>query len=776
MRGAEERERLRGWLGTIAAVALLWGAPARAQDIQCDPGDREVRSLEFRGNRAFSDGELSARIVTTPSSWARRHVRFFGTRRCLDSEELVRDKFRLQLLYLNAGYYRTAVDTVVTPAGENQVRVAFEIDEGPPVRITSVAITGLDSVPNRRDILRGLWLGVGKPYDKTRIALDIDTILGRLRNSGYPRPDVLRSFQMRQDSLIARVELTVLPGPLAHVSDIVVDATPLDGHPREIPERVTKKLVGLGPGDVYREQSLIEAQRNLYQTGAFRYVEVAPVQDSTKLFADSAIALKVTLIEDYMRDLSTEVGWATLDCFRTRAQIVDKNFFGAAQRLELTGQVSKIGFGKPTRSQWVQNALCPKLKEDSVFSTQVNYSVNATIRQPALLGTWATPAFSVYTERRGEFKAYLRTTYFGGDVSLLRALGNNTSFRLGYNFEYGKTDADPALLCAAFNRCDEASIRQTRSALPLAILSGAVARVRTDNPLNPSSGYVLRAESRNSLTQFGSNSALTFAKGIGDAAWYHALGFGSVVAVRLRLGAIGGGAKSNGTRQPPQQERLYAGGASSVRGYQQNELGALLYVIDQADTVRVPFPGDPEGRMYFTFKGGDSTGSTRARRVVPVGGNTLFVANVDYRLRSPFLSNLLQYTLFVDVGSVWNRNTQGDFGGFVPRWTPGLGLRIFSPVGPIQANVGYNPYPLVKSPAQFTPPADWAAAGFTGVYCAVPNTTPADQAPLARKVAEDGRMVWSQDPDVVCPDTFAPPPRDNFFRRLTFTFSIGTEF
>ena len=157
---------------------------------------------------------------------------------------------------------------------------------------------------------------------------------------------------------------------------------------------------------------------------------------------------------------------------------------------------------------------------------------------------------------------------------------------------------------------------------------------------------------------------------------------------------------------------------------------------------------------------------------MPVGGNSLFVANVDYRLRDPFLPDLLQYTLFVDVGSVWNRHTQSDFGGAKLYWTPGLGLRVFTPVGPIQINAGYNGYGTEKGQALFTPPRDLAEKGFTGVYCAVPVGTPPSEAPLARLDANTKQ--WKQ--TGTCPLTFQPPARNSLLRRLTFTFSIGPEF
>jgi outer membrane protein insertion porin family/translocation and assembly module TamA len=761
-------------IALLAVVATAaFASRVQAQDIECDPGDREVRSLEFKGNTAFTDAELSLRIVTTASSWARRHLRIFGSKRCLDSEELPRDKLRLQLLYRNAGYPKAKIDTVITPAGPDQVNVVFMIDEGQPLRIVSFAITGLDSVPNKSDIVYGLWTAVGKPFDVTHIGADGDTVRARLRNSGYPRPEVLPNSQTRTDSMIARVELQVLPGPRVHVADVMVDVTPAENRKQQISERVVKKLAGIDPGNLYREQSLADAQRNLYQTGAYRYVEIAPIPDSAKLYKDSVVELQAKLREDYMRDLTTEFGWTNLDCFRTRAQVVDKNVLGGAQRLELTGQLSKLGFGDPLSTQFTRQNLClNNLLKDDPFSSEINYSANATVRQPTLFGTWATPAFSLYSEKRGEYKAYLRTTYVGGDASLLKLLRNATSLRLGYSLEYGKTQADPSLLCAAFSRCDPQSLDQIQRALPLAIASATVARVRTDNPISPTSGYAVRLESRNSATFIGSDPSLTFAKGVGDVAWYHGLGWGSVLAMRLRAGGIWGGANIQGARVPPQQERLYAGGASSVRGFQQNELGALLYVLTDSSSVEIKSqpraPGE-DSTVYFQWK------SKTSSRVVPVGGNSMLVANLDYRLRDPFFPQLLQYTLFTDVGTVWIRGDPVQ-SPFQLRWTPGIGVRIFTPVGPVQINAGYNPYKASVGQAFFTPPTSLASSGFTGVYCAVPAGTNAPDIPLARLQMQNGKPLWVQDPAPSCPATFSPPPRNNFFNRLTFTFSIGPDF
>ena len=88
------------------------------------------------------------------------------------------------------------------------------------------------------------------------------------------------------------------------------------------------------------------------------------------------------------------------------------------------------------------------------------------------------------------------------------------------------------------------------------------------------------------------------------------------------------------------------------------------------------------------------------RRVVPVGGNSLLVANLELRLRSPMLPELLQFTIFTDAGEVWNRGTP-EVSSVKLKVTPGIQLTAFSPVGPVRLAVGYNPYQRPKGPIYY---------------------------------------------------------------------------
>lgn len=752
------RSLIRAIARIVVASLTLTTAAARlsAQEIECDRGDIEVRSLRFVGNKTFSSDELSARVLTTPSSFAKRHFKIFGTKRCLPSDGLAPDVQRLKQYYENNGFYDTKVDTVVRTVAKEAVAVTFRIDEGQPMLLDTLELSGLDSVADRAAITQDLHLRQGGRFGRLQMYADIDTITARLRNAGYPSATVLKQYQTHAQEHLAEVRLDVQPGPLAHFGTIAVSSRDVNGGAPEIDSSVVLGLLGFHQGDRYSDRALIDAQRNLYNLGAYRHVGVD--LDSTSL-GDSVANVRIDLREDFMQQVDLQEGWATLDCVRINAQYTNKNFLDRAKRIELTGRLSKLGYAFPKDAPAIRN-ICyrPYLDQDSTFSSKLNYYAGATFRQPTLFGTHWVPAYTAYTERRGEYRAYLRTTYIGGDASATRNIGFGMPMRVGYTLEYGRTEAEPAILCAVFSRCDVVSQADFTRNLRLAIASVALQRIRVDNVVEPTNGYVLGSELRGAAPIIGADSSQRFGKATLDGSWYHALTRGVVVALRARGGFITAPRDTSGARLPPPQERLYAGGATSVRGFQQNELGPVVYLVDAnqlADTVVL---SDSARALVLKPNAQES-------RTIPVGGNTVFVFNAELRLRDPFLPELLEYVPFLDGGQVWTR--VGNVQGFNIKnivLTPGLGIRLFSPIGPIQLNMGYNSHPSQPGPAYFAAPVD--VSGRAPLIC----VTPPGVTPVPFKETSTG---IEQGP---CPASFAPSRSSSFFSRIIWTLSIGTNF
>ena len=761
-----------GALRFACILALAAARPALAQEIDCDPGDTEVRRLTFTGNRSFPDSRLAAQIATTPSGTLYRYARFIGTRHCLDRVHLPLDSIRLLRFYQDRGFYDAAVNLDTTTVGASAIDVRFRITEGQPMRIDTLTVTGLSGVPDSARIRRGLPIARGQRFDKEALAGALAYITTSLRNSGYPDADVFRGYDTYYEQHVASVQLTVVPGVRSRVGavDIMVNGDTAGSNQR-IEDPVIRRLLGFERGDLYSAQKLVDARRYLFQTGAYRHVEIGLAGDSVRPAGDSLVTVQIVLHEGPMRDLRVGIGWGTLDCVRAQSTATDRNFFGGARQLELTTRLSKIGVGYPLDG--AKDICTTDVREDHPYSDTLNYRLSATIRQPGLfgLGPRNIPSLTGYSEQRSEYRAYFRSVPIGGVASLTRDLGPGLSLGLAYQLEYGRTAAEPAIYCALFNICGAAERARAGQKQPLAVASASFARNHT--PSAQSGGSSIRVDLRHASKAILSDPTLQFNTLIGDARRYWNVGSGVEIAARFFGGAVVGSRISirggpddlvrNVSQYVPPQERLYAGGPNSVRGFRFNELGPVVYVVDTFRTVIAD-----NGETYYRA---DSTLVRNRWRAVPTGGNTLLVANLEARLPSPFLTDLLRYAVFVDAGRVWNRDrTSTVAGGFRQvRFTPGAGIRVESPVGPIRVDVGYNPYKRAPGVA-YNAYRGSDENRIAPLYCVSPDNirpiTPGDE------VGDPPQ----QDETTPCSPTFAPLQPTSWLKRLTFNFSIGPAF
>ena len=133
----------------------------------------------------------------------------------------------------------------------------------------------------------------------------------------------------------------------------------------------------------------------------------------------------------------------------------------------------------------------------------------------------------------------------------------------------------------------------------------------------------------------------------------------------------------------------------------------------------------------------------------------------------PFFPALLEYVPFLDAGAVQQVGVHNLSPGKLS-YTPGLGVRVFSPIGPIQLNVGYNPYGGRPGTAYFATPVN-TFTNKAPLVCVTAVGEP--QVPVFKQ--QDGQLVQDL---TACPSTFRPALSSGFLKHLTFTLSIGTDF
>ena len=128
----------------------------------------------------------------------------------------------------------------------------------------------------------------------------------------------------------------------------------------------------------------------------------------------------------------------------------------------------------------------------------------------------------------------------------------------------------------------------------------------------------------------------------------------SVIELRAQVGIVDAFGDSD---YVPIYERFFAGGANTIRGYNERKVG----------------PIDP---------------STED----PLGGESMFVANIEY---TKPLFEYIKVAAFYDVGNVWSKVS--DFGSDKLYSGVGFGVRIKTPIGPIRLDYGF---PLETEPGE----------------------------------------------------------------------------
>jgi outer membrane protein insertion porin family len=659
-------------------LAVVLAVPASAQ--QQPQTQLIVRQLNFEGNKAIPDDVLAAAIVTTRSGWfARafffRSLGFLGAKRYFDEQEFRRDGVRLQVLYRRSGFPDAAIDTLVHRTPQD-VHITFTIHEGDPIVVKSLSVVGLDSLPPglKQAVLLDLPLQQGDPFNRFAMQATADSITRRLRDRGYPSATVFSAFESNREARIASVTLDAEPDGRAVVGRITVVGA------QRVDTSLIRKLLVARPGRRYSQEELFQSQRNLYESDLFRFATVN-IDSSAYRPGDDSVPLVVQVNEGKRRRIAGGLGYATNDCFRGSLGWTSRNFLGGGRILDLSTRASKIGVGRPV--DWgLANNICRASRDDSVGSAKVNYYLGASVRRPAFFSPNNAITLSLFTERRSEFKVYLRQEA-GVSLALTRTTPRRRNpLSLTYTLSYGRTEATDESFCAFFSACTEDAIQPLRQDLVLATLSALGTFSRVNSPVDPTRGSVSTVELTFSSKYIGSSKLQQFTRVTAGRAWYRPLSRDVVFSWRVRGGLIISPtldiATESGAFIPPEQ-RFYAGGPNDVRGFERNELGPVVYVIPKTalDGAVDSIPSD-------------------SVRVAATGGNTLVLGNIELRVPSPIFSSRLRLAAFVDAGGVWQR--QGPSSSKVVRVTPGVGIRLATPLGPARLDVAYNPYKLQPGP------------------------------------------------------------------------------
>jgi outer membrane translocation and assembly module TamA len=553
---------------------------------------------------------------------------------------------------------------------------------GEPLRVASVAITGLEAMTPDVRLPRRLPLRVGGPYTGERVAATEALVLQALAERGHPFGEVEITAVVDHVARTAAITLAVEPGPRALFGEIRVQADP------PLRESDIRARIRYAPGDVFRPSAVEETRRTILALPGVDSVAV----DAPGVMAGAEVIPTVVRVTrpERMAGVGVRGTLSSFECLQVNATWRHQHFLGRPAALSVSG-----GFSNLFASVVDGGFPCAAAGEGPY--AQANYFLTADYMRPIV----AYPATAIqgraFFRRRTAPQAYVVHGY-GLHVAALREVRPHMTLRTAYSPERNELRAAGHYFCVHFAACSAdamdalegmrwlAPLEVSVSWLPPAALQPFGGPGTREAGLWPGSlGPLWRSMARAGVAGAAGPTGSDFAylRGVAEGSLARVTSPRTEIAARIRVGALGAG----GDMVPP-QVRFYSGGANTVRGAPQNLLGPLVLVARSADAEAAGCEPVPGGCPP------DATPTPDRVSVRPLGGEEVLEVNLEGRL---WVTPSLQLAAFADAGVL-----QGGLGEAAPRRVgmvaPGVGIRWLMRLGPVRVDLGYDPRPPRRVP------------------------------------------------------------------------------
>ena len=618
-----------------------------------DAGDRhKLIKLEVAGNKYFPTDTLVTRMQVQAASRLSSHGRF-------SPSLLSTDIKGLQELYRANGFQKVNITGKAEDdylGAQNQVAVFVNVDEGPQTLVGVSQFSGNRSI-SEDDLRNQITSTEGQPYSEYNLSNDRDQVLAEYQNRGYP--DARLDISAKPSAGPNHMDVTF---DLHEGEKVIVDRVLVSGL-NVTKDKIVNRELKVHSGDALSQRDLFSTQQQLYDLGIFSQVDVA-LQDPEGTEQQKNVLVDIREAPRY----AFNYGFG----------------FEAQTGQPATGAQGQTGVS-PRVSFDVTRLNFLGLNHSIVFKSNVG-----ALQQRGLL-SYEAPRFLDSEKLRLAFTAFYDNTLSVSTFTSRRLEGsvqleqkqNKVSTYL-YRFSYRQVKAD---LASGF---DPALVPLLSQSARVGGPGLVYLRDKRDSPIDPRKGNNTSVDVGWYSRFFASEA--DFARLLIQNSTYHAIGKkGMVFARSTRIGfedtfhrtilPLSNSTPAAGFTIIPLPERLFAGGASSHRGFSINQAG----------------PRD--------FGSGQ-----------PTGGSALFLNSLELRLPSvtwPYVQDNLNFVIFNDMGNVFDTPrhlfqglgrlhqtgvkdckslndgaTACDFSYIAA--AVGAGIHYKTPIGPVRFDLGYN--------------------------------------------------------------------------------------
>ncbi len=292
----------------------------------------KVKSINFIGNKSFSDSQLRDIITTSQATW----LDWIKGSSPYDQDRLRLDQELVRQYYLKNGYADvqvTAANAELDLDGTGFI-ITFVVDEGPLYRFGSVAIES--SLPElQSETLRGeLLTQAGATFNAAQIEKSVERITLAASAQGFAFVRVRPRAERDPAGQLINLEYVIDQGPRVYIEriDIVGNVRTKD--------KVIRREFRLVEGDAYNPLLVDRAEKRIKALGFFKNSKVQRRPGS----ANDRVILLVHVTEQPTGELSFGAGYSTSEGVIGDIAVTERNFLGNGQflRLKLGGSFTRL--------------------------------------------------------------------------------------------------------------------------------------------------------------------------------------------------------------------------------------------------------------------------------------------------------------------------------------------------------------------------------------------------------------------------------------------------
>ena len=301
----------------------------------------EILSINFIGNKFFSDRKLREIIITRQTRW---YSILTATDR-YDPDQLSLDREELRRFYLNNGFADFVVESAVAQLSKEKegFNIIFTIIEGGQYTIKNVIFENLVDGVSVENIMGKLPLETGEIYSANDVETAVEIVTDDIILQGYPFIEIFPEVERVDDDSQININLRINPSEKKYVSRIEIS-----GNDRTI-DSVIRRNMRLAEGDAIIPSLIARSRTLITNLGFFESVDLQEVPTGNYGYSD----INVNIVEKPTGELSFGAGYSTSQGGIGNFGISENNFLGRGQKLNVKASLSSrrqnvtLGFVEP---------------------------------------------------------------------------------------------------------------------------------------------------------------------------------------------------------------------------------------------------------------------------------------------------------------------------------------------------------------------------------------------------------------------------------------------